>query len=131
MRTACVTDFLPIFLDLVEEKRSSFERGCNYLIDTHLLLDEHASILPSVLASAAVLAVSLLSAALRGPFEREVLSRSWHPLAEVVDLDLGQVYYLKSVSLICPFSKCNLRFFLWSEGSTFRFSSPETPISLQ
>ena len=91
MRTASVTDFLPIFLDLVEEKRSLFERGCNYLIDTHLLLNEHASILPSVLASAAVLAVSLLFAALRGPFECEVLSRSWHPLQEVVDLNLRQV----------------------------------------
>ena len=91
MRAATVSDFLPILLQAVNEKRVKFERACNYLADLHLLERAHFATQPSLLAASVFLTTSLLFAAFYGPVEEDILSRSWSPLSEMTDYTLSQV----------------------------------------
>ena len=92
VRAATVTDFLPIILQALGERRSKFERACNYLADLHLLEKAHSATQPSCLASSIVLAVHLIFAAFYGPVEEDVISSCWSPLSMLTDYTLGQVF---------------------------------------
>ena len=91
MRAATVTDFLPILLEAIGEESRRFDKVTSYLVDLHLQQSAHATTLPSLLATAAVLGASLLLAAFNGPVVEDVLSKNWSPLSMLTDYSIHQV----------------------------------------